>query len=272
MKKFDKIISCVAIVAALVSCNSVSDDKADIDARYAISEMPAVTITNVKGESSSAVVTGVLSDPSKVVEVGVRVSESEDMADAAFWNAEEVAAEFAVVAKRLAPLSTYYVQAYVITNDNQTVLSTVQMVETGSPVFSVAQLDGRTYAGTISDGVDSYDLAITLHVDEEDSTKVTVLNLDPYFAAFGYVADLGYNIFEGVIDWTNKVITIEQGQLVGYGNVFIFGLDEAGEDYDDIYLDIQNYGETIVIRNMYGVGDEDEPWMIYEPGGTLSAQ
>ena len=276
MKKILNIIPFVAGLLALASCNSVMDDKDDIDAQYAVGEAPTVAITGATGASSSVIVAGTVSDASKAVEVGVLISASEDMADAAYWPADAVTAEFTAVAKKLSPLSTYYVQAYSVAKDNQTTYSPVQKVETGEPEFGIAQMNGNVYVGsTVAYWGDAYNYNVSIVVDTEDSTKVTVNDLEPYFAGYGYVAAQGYNSYEGTIDWENKVITIENGQPTGYGSVILLGMNDpdpdAADDYEDIYLDIEDYGETLVIRNAYG-SNADGWYELYRGGIRLTKQ
>lgn len=270
MKKIFNIIPCMAVVTALVSCNSVMDDKDDIDALYAVGTAPTVTITSATGASSAITVAGTVSDASKAVEVGMLVSTSEDMADAAYWPANGVTAEFTAVAKKLQPLSTYYVQTYSVAKDNQRTYSEVQKVQTSIPEFGIAQLNGNVYVGsTVSYWDNSYNYSVSVMIDTEDSTKCIIYDLEPYFAANGYVSAKGHNTYEGTINWKNKVITVENGQAVGYNSVILLGMNNPDPDvsdgYDDIYLDIEDYGETLVIRNAYG--SYDNGWYDLYSGG-----
>lgn len=267
MKKYKIFLPFVAVALALVSCNSTMDDKDEIDGKYAVGTAPTVAIATANGGSSAVTVSGTVSDASKAAEVGVRIASSEDMADAAYWPASAVTAEFTAVAKKLQPLTTYYIQAYVVAKDNRMAFSDVQKVETGEPEFGKAHLAG-TYSGTtIAATGEERAFSVTIEIDDEDSTKCVVNDLDPYFASYGYVASEGYNYYEGVIDWQKKTITIEGGQMVGYGSVFIIGLDDAdysvAEGYDDIYIDVLNYGETLLIKNAFGVADDEGFWEIY---------
>lgn len=274
MKKiFSTIIPAVAVALALASCNSVMDDKAEIDSKHAIGNLPAVAVTGVVESSTSVALTGAVSDISNVIEVGVRVSESEDMSNASYSASGVLATEFTAVAGKLNPSSTYYVQAYAMMGDNSMAVSDVKAITTLAPAaLSVKSLNGQTFVGgVVAYWGDEYSYSVSLDIDPADSTKVTVKNLDPYFASNGYVAEVGRNIFSGVIDWKNEVITIEAGQLVGYNDVYILGFNDpdpdAADDYDDIYLDIKNYGESLVIRNAFGVSS-DAGWYELYPGGT----
>ena len=143
MKKIFNILPVVAVALAFVSCNSTMDDKDEIDAKYVVGTAPTVAIANAAGGSSAVTVSGTVSDASKVVEVGVRVSSTEDMADPAYWPAAVVANEFTAVAKKLQPLTAYYIQVYSVAKDNQMTFSAVQRVMTGDPEFGIAQLDGN---------------------------------------------------------------------------------------------------------------------------------
>ena len=105
-------------------------------------------------------------------------------------------------------------------------------------------------------------------------TKVTIKNLDPYFFENGMDADAGYNVFEGTMDWENMVITIPMGQKMGYEDVYITGLEglEDDDDYDDIYIDVLDYGQRLVIRNPFGPSADDGFWELYFDGIELLKQ
>ncbi len=275
MKKIFNILPVVAVALAFVSCNSTMDDKDEIDAKYVVGTAPTVAIANAAGGSSAVTVSGTVSDASKVVEVGVRVSSTEDMADPAYWPAAVVANEFTAVAKKLQPLTAYYIQVYSVAKDNQMTFSAVQRVMTGDPEFGIAQLDGNVYVGRIVSATDSeYTFNVSLQIDPEDSTKVKVNDLDPYFASHDYTASDGYNSFEGIIDWEKKTITVEAGQPMGYGEVVIAGLDNVSfaeaEGYDDIHITVADFGETLIIENAYGVLDGEGFWEAYDGNIKLS--
>lgn len=275
MKKIFNILPVVAVALAFVSCNSTMDDKDEIDAKYVVGTAPTVAIANAAGGSSAVTVSGTVSDASKVVEVGVRVSSTEDMADPAYWPAAVVANEFTAVAKKLQPLTAYYIQVYSVAKDNQMTFSAVQRVSTGEPEFGIAQLNGNVYTGaTTAYWGDNYTFNFSLQIDSEDSTKVKVLDFDPFMASNEFYSTDGYNIYEGVIDWENKVIILEAGQETGYKDTFIVGMDNPdpnlAENYDNIYLDVEAYGETVVIRNACGVMSEGGWYELYFGGITLN--
>ena len=265
----------MAVALAFASCNSTMDDKDVIDAKHSVGDVPAVAITTAAGGSSAITVNGTVSDPSKCVEVGILISATEDMANATYWPADEVASEFVAVAKKLTPLTNYYIQAYSMTKDNRKTVSEVKRVTTSDPEFGIAQLEG-TFSGKTMSAFDgsAYLITAAILIDREDSTKCTVNDLDPYFAGYGYVASEGYNSYEGTIDWDNKTITIEAGQPVGYGTVFITGLDgpdiEAAENLEDLVIEVKNYGAELYIPNCWGVCAEDGFWAAYPGGVTLN--
>ena len=261
----------------LMSCNSTMDDKGEVDSSFSVGTLPAIVMTSTEVESMSVTVNGTVSDVSKLLEVGVRVSETEDMADAVCWDADELTEEFTAVAKRLMPESTYYVQAYFVSKDNRMEFSDVKKVETPAVVIGPELIDGGVYKGeafSVFDDATSYTCEFSIEVDPDDDTKVTIKNLDPYFYSYGFDADGGYNVFEGTMDWENMVITIPMGQEMGYEGVFMTGLEglEEDDDYDDIYIDVEDYGQKLIIRNPFGPSASDGFWELYYEGVELLKQ
>lgn len=274
MKKNKIILSLMVGALALMSCNSTMDDKADVDSSFSVGTLPTMVVTSTEVESMSVTVYGTLSDVSKLVEVGVRVSETEDMADAKCWEADDVEKEFTAVAKRLLPETTYYVQAYFVSKDNRMAFSEVKKIETPEIVIGPQLLDGGVYTGqvvSVFDDETTYMCEFSLEIDPDDDTKVTIKNLDPYFLENGLDAESGYNVFEGTMDWENMVITIPMGQEMGYGDVFMTGLEglDDDDDYDDIYIDVLNYGQKLIIRNPFGPAADDGFWELYYEGAEL---
>ena len=277
MKKNQIILSLMVSALALMGCNSTMDDKADVDSSFSMGTLPTISVTSTETDGLSVTMNGTLSDASKLLEVGLRVSETEDMADAVYWDADDVEEDFTAVAKRLMPESTYYIQAYIVSKDNRMAFSEVLKIETPEVTMGPELLDGGVYKGSAVSVFDedvSYTCEFSLEFDPDDETKVTIKNLDPYFFENGMDADAGYNVFEGTMDWENMVITIPMGQKMGYEDVYITGLEglEDDDDYDDIYIDVLDYGQRLVIRNPFGPSADDGFWELYFDGIELLKQ
>ncbi len=277
MKKFQIILSLMVGAMALMSCNSTMDDKDEVESSFSVGTLPAIVVTSTEAESMSITVNGTLSDASKLMEVGVRVSESEDMANPVYWAADEVAAEFTTVVKRLSPTTTYYLQAYFVSKDNRMDVSEVKKVETLEVKIGPELLNGCVYKGVANSMLDdevSYTCEIILEFDPEDDTKVTIKNLDPYFLENGLDADGGYNVFEGTMDWEKMVLTIPMGQKMGYKDFYMTGLESEADDagLDDIYIEVKDYGQTLFFRNPFGPSADDGFWELYYSGVELQKQ
>lgn len=87
--------------------------------------------------------------------------------------------------------------------------------------------------------------------------QLFVLNLDPYFYSNGYTADIEKNIYEAEYDPELGIITILQGQNVGYQDVFIQGFNGTDPDIadsnDDIRIKVNHDGSLLTIENAFGV-------------------
>lgn len=127
--------------------------------------------------------------------------------------------------------------------------------------------------GTYSASADGYfssrghfDWDITIARDDEDLSKVWIQNLDPYFAANGFVAPEANN-FYGIVNEDKTEIRIPVGQKIGYNDAELAGFTGADPDEseelntgDNIVLTIKNGGASIVIENGFGIVDPDGWW------------
>ena len=134
--------------------------------------------------------------------------------------------------------------------------------------------------GTYGASADSYfssrghfDWDITISRDESDITKVWIGDLDPYFASYGYNAKNGYNTFYGVVNEAKTQILIPVGQKVGYNDTELAAFVATDPDLDEtesdnIVIDIQDNGNTLVITNAWGIY-EDGWWNLFRGPITL---
>ena len=280
MKKiFKTLIPCLALAVGLTGCYDEMDDKASVDAKYALANTPALTVSSAEAlDYSSASVAASVNAVEGVVEVGFMVATSADFSDAKIYAAEAVASSFSKTLGGLAEMTTYNVKAYAYLGDSRIVYSEVASITTPqAPPLSAEMLSGKTYTGTLTSVYgDSYTVDVTLVADAADPTKIYVQNLDPYFASYGYVAEVGYNVYEGVLDVEAETITIALGQAVGYGDVVLNAFDnadpDAAEDYSDLVIKVIDKGAALKIENAYGVEASDGWWELYYGGVTLSVK
>ncbi len=127
--------------------------------------------------------------------------------------------------------------------------------------------------GTYSASADSYfasrgsfDWDITINRDDEDLNKVWVGNLEPYFAANGFVAPKANN-FYGVVNDEKTEIRIPVGQKIGYsdGGVDVLLAGFTGPDPDEsdelsngqnIIITILENGAKLRIESAYGAASD----------------
>jgi hypothetical protein len=135
--------------------------------------------------------------------------------------------------------------------------------------------------GTYGASADSYfssrghfDWDITISRDESDVNKVWIGDLDPYFAVNGINAASGKNIFYGVVNAEKTQILVPAGQKLGYQNTELAAFVAADPDQDEteaenVIIDIQNGGQTLVITNAWGIYD-DGWWNLFRGPITLT--
>ena len=276
---FKTLIPCLALSVALTGCYDEMDDKASIDAQYALANTPTVAISSASAlDYSSAAVSGTISSVEGVVEVGFMVATAADFSDAKIYAMDAVASSFDTTLAGLAELTTYNVKAYACLGDNRIIYGEATSITTPqAPPLSTALLDGKTYVANVTSYFGSaYEMAVTLVADTEDPTKIYVQNLDPYFASYGYVAEKGFNNFVGVLDVEAETITVAQGQPVGYGDVVLGVFDNADPDaasgYSDLTIKVISKGAALEIVNAFGVVASDGWWELYYGGLTLNVK
>ena len=113
---------------------------------------------------------------------------------------------------------------------------------------------------------DEYSWDIVLDKDATDETKVWILDLDPYFASYGYVASVGYNKFYGVVNADMTEIAVPLNQSTGYNDVV---LSAADADYNmdvegNLIIHIDVEAGTLTIDEPWGVGNGSGWWSGFE--------
>ena len=280
MKKiFKTLIPCLALAVGFTSCYDEMDDKASIDAEYALANAPTVAVSSAEAlDYSSATVTGTVSSVEGVVEVGFMVATAADFSDAKIYSMDAVASSFETTIAGLAETTTYNIKPYACLGDNRIIYGQATSITTPqAPPLSAELLNGKTYVATATSYFGNvYQFAVTIAADAADPTKVYVQNLDPYFASYGYVAEEGYNMFEGVLDVEAETITVAQGQAVGYGDVVLGVFNDADPDaasgYSDLTIKVVSKGAALQIVNAFGVVASDGWWELYYGGLTLNVK
>lgn len=268
MKNIFKFLPVLAIAMACASCNDLIDDKDVIDAKYSI-QLPTLNLSSASAVDYSTVsVSYTASSTTGIADAGVQVSTSADFATSDYFSFGKLEASASAQASGLAPDTKYYVRVYAYTSDNCAYSNAVE-VTTPSVPLTAALLEGKVYKASVVDGRgEEVAFNVTFVADGEDPYKVVVCDLDPYFAGYGYVAEAGYNMFEGVIDPETGILTIPGGQPIGYGAVVLVGFDENDEE-GDILIQINNYGASLTILNQFAPTDADGLWNLYDAGITL---
>ncbi len=124
-----------------------------------------------------------------------------------------------------------------------------------------------TYTATTDSGRGAFTWTVTLEKDPSDVTKIWILDLDPYFASYGYVSSVGYNTFYGVVNSDMTQIALPSGQAVGYQSVAVVICDNYEAVYSgNIMMNIDVENKTISIDGMWGI-DEGGWWNYY--GNTV---
>ncbi len=269
----------MVLAVGFTSCYDEMDDKAVVDAKYELANVPTVTLsaTNVI-DYSSASVTASLSSAEGVAEVGFMVADNADFSGAKIYIASAVSSSIEQALAGLAEQTTYNVKAYAYLGDGRMVYSDASSFTTPqAPPLSTEMLSGKTYTATVTSYFgNKYSFDVTLVADAADPTKIYVQNLDPYFASYGYTAAKGYNSFVGVLDSEAETITVAQGQAVGYGDVALGVFDNADPDaatgYSDLVIKVISKGAALKIENAFGVVASDGWWELYYGGFTLDVK
>ena len=144
---FKSLIPCLVLAVGFTSCYDEMEDKASVDAKYALANVPTVTLsaTNVIDYSSASVVAS-LSSVEGVVEAGFMVAASADFSGAKIYTASAVASSIEQALAGLAEQTTYNVKAYAYLGDGRMVYSDASSFTTPqAPPLSTEMLSGKTY-------------------------------------------------------------------------------------------------------------------------------
>lgn len=262
MKKLNiKVLSLfVAAAGMFASCSQEEITKAEVDnATYPNTELAIseVTLGNV-GSTTAELTFDVQGYVPGVLEIAVVYSTTPDFATSsvAIYNDSVAGETVNFLVKGLAMETTYYAYAYAYMRGGSAVSDTISFTTTAEPI-SKEMLNGKAYGATgVVDGFGeaSYDFSFTLQTTESDT--VWVQNLDPYFAGYGYVASVGYNLLGGILTIAEdgKTATIEcwDGQFFGYQDTY-WSASTNGGDSVPFIIDIVNNGANLQIGTFFGV-------------------
>ena len=259
---FKTLIPCLVLAVGFTGCYDEMEDKASIDAKYELANVPTVSLSNANAiDYASASVAASLSSVEGVVEAGFMVAANADFSGAKLYAASAVSSSFEQALAGLAEQTTYNVKAYAYLGDGRMVYSEASSFTTPqAPALSAELLSGKSYTATVTSYFDDvFTFNVTLVADAADPNKIWIHNLDPYFASYGYTADKGYNIFEGVLDVENETITIAQGQKLGYYDVALVAFDNADPDaatgYSDLVIKVISKGAALKVENAFGFNE-----------------
>lgn len=274
MKIFNILSSVALISALLVSCES-SLDKAEIDAKYTNeANIPQVSFTAceldpVRGQSAVCLASYVTSG--NILEAGFMYSTKADLSGATVVSVPEelitAGSGTFFTLLEFAPLTKYYIAAYVTVNDGTGVSTEIKEVSTPDIPFE-EKVIGTFSAGTMADyWGDNYSHQITIFKSDD---KFYVGNLDPYFVMNKFTYDKGSNLFEATLDAEAETITIAKGQLIGYKDVNVIAFNapdpDAATAYADLVFKVKDGGMTLECPNAWGLTSSSGFWALY-PGG-----
>ena len=274
MKNIFKFLPALALALCFVSCEDLTDDKATIDAKYAV-EAPTLQLSGLKAEDYATVSYNfTISSIDGLYCMGLEVADNASFNNSELFELEDLTkTSGSAVATGLAPDTKYFARLCAYTPDNMSV-SDVMEVTTPSVPLTASLLEGKTYKGTIADyWGDEYDFNVTFVADAEDPYKVTVCDIEPYLASKGYVAAKGYNKFEGVLDPETGIISVAIGQKIGYKDYYLVAFDansiDDAEGYAPLQIQVVNYGASVTFLNGYGFTNGGGWWEIFDAPFTL---
>lgn len=221
---FKTLIPCLVLALGVSSCYDEMDDKATVDAQYALATTPTVALSSaVADDHSSATITATISSVEGVVESGFMYAGSSDFSGAKAVIVEN-AATITTQLTGLAELTTYYVKAYAFLGDGRLVYSEPTTFTTKeAPSYS---LDG-TYVATEYDaqtGKASAQYEITIAFVEGSETEVEITNIWE-----------GEKTVKGTFDAATNTVTIPTNQLIyvhsSYGDVLMRAVNDEISAY-----------------------------------------
>lgn len=263
MKKLNiKVLSLfVAAAGMFASCSQEEITKAEVDnATYPNTELAIseITLGNV-GSTTAELTFDVQGYTPGILEIAVVYSTTPDFAttNIAVYTGSVAGETVNFLVKGLAMETTYYAYAYAYMRGGSAVSETVSFTTTAEPI-SKEMLNGKAYGATgVLDGFgeSTYDFNFSLATTESDT--VWVYNLDPYFAANGFVAEVGCNILGGILTIAEdgKTATIEcwsdPVQYIGYQDVFWSASTDGGDSVPFI-INITNNGAKLNVGTFFG--------------------
>jgi hypothetical protein len=264
MKSIYRILAFAAVVAAFASCREVSDYKTTPFANLYRSTVSVaesdgsvtipVMLSSVKGDKNTSVTFKVVEGTAKE---GVNFTVEPASKVLSFNGTDSLDITINVVDNPgvFTGSLTFQIELESATNDYQIGGSSVANFTIKDNDHPLANLFG-TFTGTVNGYFNGdYNASVQVLADPDDNDKVLVYNLDPYFAAYGFVAPT-YNAFSGTVNEDKTQITLQAGQKVGYSTVYIQSFNDpdpdAATDYANIVLNYSSDYKTLTIPNSFG--------------------
>lgn len=221
---FKTLIPCLMLALGMSSCYDEMDDKATIDAKYALANTPTVTMSGAAAnDHASATVSASISSIDGVVESGFMVASSSDFSNAKAYIVEN-ATSISTTLEGLAEATTYYVKAYAFLGDGRLAYSEVSNFTTlEAPSYELA----GTYTAT------DYDAS----TGEADATYEITVEVNGSEVKITNIWDGGETVV-GTYDAETQTVTIPTKQVItvhsSYGDVWMMALDNSASYIDTI--------------------------------------
>lgn len=221
---FKTFIPCLALALGLTGCYDEMDDKAVIDAQYALANVPTVAMSSATAnDHSSATVAASVSSIEGVVESGFMVAGSSDFSGAKSYIVEK-SASISTQVSGLAEMTTYHVKAYAYLADGRLVYSEpVTFTTLEAPSYELAgayaAMDYDAQTGEAAS--EAYEVTVELNGTEAKITNIW---------------DGGETVV-GTYDEATQTITVATQQLIlvhpSYGDVNMVAVNDAISAYTE---------------------------------------
>lgn len=231
MKNIIKLLSIsVAVLLSLASCSEVLT-KSEVEAKWNTNSANIPTVTlgelSLQGKGQDVVVTGsTISSSGAILEAGIQFCASEDFnpSSTTYIVVEDVTT-FGSVVTKLGAATTYYVRAYGIVGEGMAYSEVKTITTKDLPLID--KVCG-TFSGTVVSGAfgDVYTSTLVIEPGQEENT-VVIYNIDPYWAAEGYVKGSGYNFVVGTLDEATSSISVAIGANANLDGRMIVGFNAA---------------------------------------------
>ncbi len=238
---FKTLIPCLVLAMGFTSCYDEMDDKASIDAKYALANTPTVAVSAATAnDHSSATLTASISSIEGVVESGFMVAGNSDFSDAKAYIVEN-ATSISVDVTGLVELTTYNVKAYAFLSDGRLVYS-------APTTFTTLEAPSYELAGTYT-AVD-YDAETGETASEAYEITVEVNGSE---AKITNIWDGGETVV-GTYDAETNTVTVPTQQLIyvhaSYGDVLMVAVNDAISAYtSDVVFQFTPKGGSLVSSN-----------------------